>query len=379
VSSEKGSETDWVQAEAAEAQSRAAAVDEAMRGLSVETGFFLDALAARLGMGQTDFTCLTVLIREGPATPGWIVDRTGLTSGAVTGVIDRLERGGWVQREADPADRRRVVVVALTTRLSELDEILQPMQAAGREIETRYGPEQLRAVASFARDSATMLAAQTDRLRQETASAAAGPPQPLSSPVAGVETGRLRLLRSLGSLVVRGDDLGEALFDARFPDPGPEVRVSGGELDVLFRRRRLRDLVAGGPGGELVLSQRVPWRIEAAGGANDLRLDLSALTIRAVSLRGGANQVVVKLPAPVGVVPVQVTGGASHVRLERPVGAVVTVQVRGAASQVNIDDQSYNGIGRSVGLSSRGASDAPDRFEIEVSGGANQVDVTERP
>ena len=80
-------------------QAPAAAVDEAMRGLSVETGFFLDAVATRLGMGQTDLTCLTVLIREGPATPGWIVDRTGLTSGAVTGVIDRLERAGWVERE----------------------------------------------------------------------------------------------------------------------------------------------------------------------------------------------------------------------------------------------------------------------------------------
>jgi DNA-binding MarR family transcriptional regulator len=358
---------------------QAAAVDEAMRGLSVETGFFLEAVAARLGMGQTDFTCLTVLIREGPATPGWIVERTGLTSGAVTGVVDRLERAGWVRREADPADRRRVVVVALTTRLPELEEVMRPMRDAAVEIEDRYGPEQLRAVASFARDSAAMLAAQTDRLRHDSASAAAGPSQPLSWPVAGVEAGRLRLLRSLGQLVVRGADLGESLFDAQFPDPGPEIRVSGGEVVVAFRRRRLRDLMAGGSGGELVLNDRVPWRVEAGGGANDLRLDLSALTVRGVFLRGGANQVLVRLPAPVGVVPLEVTGGASHVRLERPVGAVVTVQVRGGASQVKVDGQSYHGFGRNIGLSSGAAPDAADRIDIEVSGGANQVDVIERP
>ena len=190
---------------------------------------------------------------------------------------------------------------------------------------------------------------------------------------------RLRLLRSLGTLVVRGEDLGETLFDARFPDPGPDIRVSGGEVVVVFRRRRLRDLVAGGPGGELVLNQRVPWRVEAAGGANDLRLDLSALALRGVSLRGGANQVVVQLPAPVGVVPLEVSGGASHVRLERPLGAAVNVQVRGAASQVTVDDQSYHGFGRNIGLSSGGAPAAPNRFEIDVSGGANQVDVLERP
>lgn len=360
-------------------QLQAAAIHEAMNGLSVETGFFLDAVATRLGMGQTDFTCLTVLIREGPATPGWIVDRTGLTSGAVTGVIDRLERAGWVQREADPSDRRRVVVVALTTRLPELEEVLQPMRAAAAEIETRYGPEQLRAVASFARDSAAMLAAQTDRLRYETATAAADPARPVSWPVAGVEIGRLRLQHSLGQLVVRGGDLGDSLFDSRFPDPGPEIRVSGGEVMVAFRRRRLRDLVSSGSGGELVLSERVPWRVEASGGANDLRLDLSGLAVRSVLLRGGANQVVVQLPAPVGVVPVEVSGGASHVRLERPVGAVVTVQVRGAASQVTVDDQKFHAYGRNMGLSSVGASDSPDRFEIEVSGGANQVDVIERP
>jgi hypothetical protein len=270
-------------------------------------------------------------------------------------------------------------VVALTTRLPELEDVMRPMQAAAADIETRYGPEQLRAVASFVRDSSAMLAAQTDRLRHDMATAAAGPSSPLSWPVAGVEAGRLRLLRSVGQLVVRGEDLGESLFDARFPDPGPDIRVSGGEVVVAFRRRRLRDLMSGGAGGELVLNQRVPWRVEASGGANDLRLDLSTVALLGVSLRGGANQVVVRLPAPAGIVALEVSGGASHVRLERPVGAVVNVQVRGAASQVTVDDQSFHGYGRNVGLVSGGGPDAPDRFEIDVSGGANQVDVIERP
>jgi hypothetical protein len=145
---------------------------------------------------------------------------------------------------------------------------------------------------------------------------------------------------------------------------------------VAFRRRRIRDMMSGGA-GELILSNRVPWRVEAAGGANDLELDLSALEIRGVSLRGGANQVVVRLPAPVGVVPVEVSGGASHVRLERPAAVAVAVRVRGGASQVTIDGHSYHAFGRSSGLFSGGGPDVRDRFDLDVSGGANQVDVTE--
>src|SRR5271154_305124 len=67
---------------------------------------FGEAVAAGLGVNHTDLECLgLVLLNDGP-TAGEIAKASGLTSGAVTGVIDRLERAGLVSREADPADRR---------------------------------------------------------------------------------------------------------------------------------------------------------------------------------------------------------------------------------------------------------------------------------
>ena len=64
-----------------------------------------------VGVNPTDFGSLCLLLLHGPAPAGRLAELTGLTTGAVTGVIDRLEKGGFVRRELDPADRRKVIVV----------------------------------------------------------------------------------------------------------------------------------------------------------------------------------------------------------------------------------------------------------------------------
>jgi DNA-binding MarR family transcriptional regulator len=69
------------------------------------------ATSQRLGLGGTDLRFLTLLDVHGPLTPGRLAELTGLTTGSVTGVIDRLEKAGFVGRERDDADRRKVRVV----------------------------------------------------------------------------------------------------------------------------------------------------------------------------------------------------------------------------------------------------------------------------
>ena len=64
-----------------------------------------------VGVNPTDLGSLCLLLLHGPAPAGRLAELTGLTTGAVTGVIDRLETGGFVRREVDPADRRKVIVV----------------------------------------------------------------------------------------------------------------------------------------------------------------------------------------------------------------------------------------------------------------------------
>lgn len=85
-------------------------LDWALRDLSTSAVVSASAIAQRVGMGANDLKCAELLVRKGPLTAGQLAEESGLTTGAITGVVDRLERAGWAKREADPADRRKVVI-----------------------------------------------------------------------------------------------------------------------------------------------------------------------------------------------------------------------------------------------------------------------------
>ena len=103
----------------------------------------------RLGLGGTDSRFLTLLDVYGPLTPGRLAQLTGLTTGSVTGVIDRLERGGFVSRERDDADRRKVRVIpdpeatarlsaARSDRIDLLDDVLKGRDDDELEVIARF-------------------------------------------------------------------------------------------------------------------------------------------------------------------------------------------------------------------------------------------------
>lgn len=85
-------------------------IDWALRELSTATVLAATAIAQKVGMGPNDLRCGELLVRKGPMTAGELAKATGLTTGAITGIVDRLEKAGWAQRRADPGDRRRVVI-----------------------------------------------------------------------------------------------------------------------------------------------------------------------------------------------------------------------------------------------------------------------------
>ena len=111
--------------------------------------------ADALSLAPTDLVCMCLLQLNGSATAGWLAEQTGLTTGAVTGMIDRLERAGYVRREPDPKDRRRVIV---QPDLQRWDRDLQrqaPNRAPASLAFLRdYSPAQLRAARRFAADLA---------------------------------------------------------------------------------------------------------------------------------------------------------------------------------------------------------------------------------
>jgi DNA-binding MarR family transcriptional regulator len=125
-------------------------LNEGFRQLSAATILFHQAIADRLGMNITDHKCADVLARQGAMTAGDLASYTGLTTGAITGVIDRLEKAGFVRRVKDPDDRRRVIVEPLLKRMEQvIAPLFQSMGRSAAELCQRYSTEELAVIHDF--------------------------------------------------------------------------------------------------------------------------------------------------------------------------------------------------------------------------------------
>jgi DNA-binding MarR family transcriptional regulator len=124
------------------------------------------AAADRIGINATDLNCLNILSFSGHMTAGELARATGLTTASITGVVDRLEEAGFVTRERDPHDRRRVVVqINLDRALKDVAAIFVPMLRAWREMAARYSDDELRLIVDFYARMADVLRDHVARLR----------------------------------------------------------------------------------------------------------------------------------------------------------------------------------------------------------------------
>jgi len=120
-----------------------AALNHAMREISGLGVLHSQMIAERLGVNSTDLECLDLIVMRGPVTAGELARATNLTTGAITGVIDRLERAGFAAREPDPADRRKVRVRALPAIAESIGPLYQPMAEATAAVLAAYDETQL--------------------------------------------------------------------------------------------------------------------------------------------------------------------------------------------------------------------------------------------
>jgi DNA-binding MarR family transcriptional regulator len=135
---------------------------------------FEDAAADFLAVNCTAMRCMEVLDRTGRLTAGEIARQTGLTSGAATALLDRLERAGYLRRLRDPDDRRRILVELTDKARAATSEVYGPLAEATTEFE-RYSDADLRLIADFLRAGSGLLLEHTDRIRALIASRADGP------------------------------------------------------------------------------------------------------------------------------------------------------------------------------------------------------------
>src|SRR6188472_4825135 len=127
-------------------------VDSVLRSLrrvNIQGSFLGQTVAVRFGLSESDIETLEELIDMGATTAGKLSEVTGLTSGAVTRVIDRLEQAGYVRRVPDPTDRRRVIVEVIPEKISAVQETMDRVGDKGAEEIAHYSDEELAVINDF--------------------------------------------------------------------------------------------------------------------------------------------------------------------------------------------------------------------------------------
>jgi DNA-binding MarR family transcriptional regulator len=115
------------------------------------TDRFDQAVADALGLNRTDLRCLDTIEREGPVPAGRLAEATGLTTGAITTALDRLERAGYARRAPDPSDRRRVLVELTPQARERTYAFYEPHVALSERLFQRYTQDQLTLLLEFVR------------------------------------------------------------------------------------------------------------------------------------------------------------------------------------------------------------------------------------
>ncbi len=357
-------------------EKRAEVLGELARELRQFNGLgasFFRAAAARIGMTVTDMQVIDSLDSTGPTTAGQLADLTGLTTGAITGMLNRLEEAGTVRRERDPNDGRRVIVRLAPGKdeMHEIGPIFASIGKAWDEMASHYDDEQLAFLLEFLKRSNAISRQELVRLRE----APSGEEGIYSAPLGDLESGRLVVSSGISRLTLRADEGMAELYQARFEGSVPDVKAKDGVVTLRYPRRLL-GLSGEKRVAEVTLSVAIPWRIVIQGGAAEITAELGSLDLAGLEVKGGLSMIRLELPAPSGVVPIRISGGASHITIRRPTGIAARVHLKGWASFFVFDDQTFSDVGNDVRLQSPGYEAPAPCYDIEVASSASMVTIT---
>ena len=335
---------------------------------------FFRAASARAGMTVTDMQVIDILDSAGPATAGQLADLTGLTTGAITGMLNRLEESGLVLRERDPEDGRRVIV-RLASDKEEMRKVGSIFDSPGKawgEIASRYDEEQLVFLLEFLKRSSEVYRKEIVLLRE----APENDRGMYSAPLEGLESARLVVSSPVSRLTARAGASMTDLYQASFEGPAPDVKVKDGVVTIRYPRRLLALVGAEKRAAEVTLNTAIPWQITIQGGAAEIIAELGGLDLTGLEIKGGLGMSRVELPVPSGVVPIRISGGALEITVRRPAGVAARVHLKGWASTLNFDDQHFSNLGNDVRLQSQGFEPAAPYYDIEVATSVSMVTIT---
>ena len=371
-----------------EQDERRALIDEVtleLAELQAATDAVDEAVAERLAINRTDLACLTSLYRRGAMSAGQLADESGLTPGAITTALDRLERSGYAQRTRDEVDRRRVLVELTLLARQTAADLYAPVIEAGQAGYAHYSLEELRLLRDFLQRARQTQAEHVALLRtsapaataargaqgtEQTAEAAADGVAP-----AGVKAGRLEFRRGAARVTLNADPTMRQLYRAEFDGSPPDIHVDMGGTIIVEYPRRFRAFDWRRAAVRLTLNGSIPWSIEVRGGLANMEADLSRLQLKSFDMTGGAANIDVTLPRPQGTVPVRLSGGAANIAFHRPDGVPAGARLTGGAAKLQFDRQQLGAFGGLTRLETPGFEVAADRYDIRVTGGANTVTI----
>jgi DNA-binding MarR family transcriptional regulator len=126
-----------------------------------------DLVCDLLGVNRTDARCLDILEQDGSMSAGALAQASRLTTGAITAVIDRLERAGYARRVSDPSDRRRVLVEPTDKAFDTAKELMaEPMRELYLPLASRYSDDELRLIIEFTREGRELQERHSEWLRE---------------------------------------------------------------------------------------------------------------------------------------------------------------------------------------------------------------------
>jgi DNA-binding MarR family transcriptional regulator len=140
------------------------AIKQSLRELRMQLSLLNLRVGAQLDLRDVDLDCLDLIVSHGPLSPSALARRAGLHPATMTGILDRLERGGWVIRERDASDRRAVVVRPLHKRNAELVGLYSGMNSSMDQICATYDQTELELLADFLNRAAAAGQTATDEL-----------------------------------------------------------------------------------------------------------------------------------------------------------------------------------------------------------------------
>ena len=143
------------------------AVQQAGSGYGARFILVHQAVAERLGLNVIDLRCLRLASEAIEPTAGHLAKITGLTTGTITGVLDRLERARFIRRERDPQDRRKVIVKVLPSGLEKVERIMAPLSEDMNKVLEAFTEDELRAVVKFFEATAATVSRHLERIHEE--------------------------------------------------------------------------------------------------------------------------------------------------------------------------------------------------------------------